>query len=883
MPKPAEYPHGIPPPPFGPSALTPAASLLLLPPPPPLQSLFSAISQSSILAPKTNRDVLALLLVLLALPQGVSCLVLMGYIVLGSFRTFAGTTISKYLSDSDASVEYELEAKPTVRYNYYRSELVGDVLQLFSINSFILVVCHYTLPSSWIQCLIVLAKSIIASHLVGSYTTGSTTYVSVVSASGGSSTTTTTTYPGALNLIQSGILSLRTDARYYASSMINSLLGFAVVIAINYVLKHWLLMFNLPLVLNDISKFNRKLANSTGDQSAYHFSYSSLVRSMFTQSPFFLSLHSNGTKSGRFMLDDHLFLGRTTIISDLVIHVCMNYLNLGETSIKTISVLLREMNVVINYAYLVLCIHVISLTISPFLLRIFILKDYSKTLDHLSALTPDVPYSAFKKNGIVANAARESTSADSATVINLEQAQLQHQMALKGHSEPLELNLEPAIASSEFSFLFASHSVSASNFKIFCMAPTTNKSTCFGNKTNHNRTIIDRKRSNSSVTPSTTIMDRYFTISIQPIWSWLAAMKVLCLSPILFSGQPTAQKSNGQKFTNKSVQPSLSFAIASIDESSVVFEVLDQDEFEKVLLDGFSVSVNTIHWPHVKLLVDENSRKVFLCIYGLTPLYQYEIELSSQGYMVSHHLVNTTSSGKPSQISCSLESSPLQTLQSSLKHTIESLNSIKSTFKKIKKDEHKRVTDLKKQIESLRAKIEKYGNREAKEGRVSGKLKGLQNSVTQLENEIEEMQQQVKELDLTSGDVQNNYKEEEESFIKQIAKLDAMIGEDEREGARMKNDVKLVQNERNLIEAKKKKSVAKMDGREEEIGRLNLEIKSMKKAMIGKIQRRQRRVNDRFDTILPKIVDAIEGMKKEFETIDPQTTFEPHAAPVHAA
>lgn len=879
MPKPAELTHGIPPPPFGPSAVSLAAAAQ---PAPVLQSPFPAIAQSSILTPKTNRDVLAWLLVLLALPQSVSCLVLMGYIVLGSFRAFAGSTISKYLGDSDASVEYELEAKPTVRYNYYRSELMGDVLQLFSINSFILLVCHYTLPSSWIQCLIVLAKSIIASHLVGSYTTGSTTYVSVVSASGASSTTTTTTYPGALNLVQGGILALRTDARYYASSMLNSLLGFACVLAINYIMRHWLLVLNLPLVLNDFSKFNRKLANTTGDQNGHPFSYSSIVLSMFAQSLYFLSPRSSASgKSGRFMLDEHVFLGRNTIVSDLVIHICMNYLNLGETSIKTISVLLRETNVVINYAYLVLCIHVISLTISPFLLRIFILKDYSKTLDHLSALTPDVPYSPFKKHGIVPNVSRESTTTDSAVVINLEQAQLQHQMALKGHPEPLEFKIDPAIANSDFSFLFASHSVSANNFKIFCMVPSTNKSTFSGNKTNHNRTIIDRKRSNSSVTPSTTIMDKYFTISIQPIWSWLAAIKVLLLSPKLFSGHPTTHKSNGQKFTNKSCRNSLPFAIASIEESRVVFEVLDQDQFEKVLLDGFSVSVNTVYWPHVKLLVDETSRKVYLCIYGLTPLYQYEIELSSQGYIVSNHLVNTTSTGKPSQISCSLEASPLQTLQSSLKHTIESLNSLKTTFKKIKKDEHKRVTDLKKQIESLKAKIDKYGNREAKEGRVSGKLKGLQYSVTQLENEIDEMQQQVKELDLTNDVVQNNYKKEEESYNKQIAELDAAIRENEREGARIKSEVKLVQNEKNLIETKKKKIAAKLDGWEDELNQLNLELKSMKKAMLSKLQRRQRRAKERFDTILPKIADAIEEMKEEFDSIDPEATLGPHLVSVH--
>lgn len=846
-------PYYMLPPPFGPNSTSKPGQTQ--------QAVFPTPNQSSILTPKTNRDVLALLFLLLLLPQGISCIVLTGYILLGSFRTIAGRTISRYLGLSDSSSEYELEAKPTVRYNFYRSELIGDCLQLFSINSFILLVCHYTLPTSWIKYAIVLAKSIVASRLVGSYTTGSTTYVSVVSNAGGSTTTTTsTTFPGSLT--QSGTIPQKSDSKFYTSSLLNSLIGFLSVISINYIVKNWLLVLNIPLVLSDIAKFYRNLANASGDQNNYEFSYSSLFLSLFTQSPFFVSYNYLASKKAHFTLDDHKFLGKNTVLTQLVIHICMNYLHLGETSIRTIALLLRETTIVVNYAYLVLCIHVISLTVSPFLLRIFILKDYSKTLDHLSSLTPYVPYSAFKKTGTGNNLAREATSTDSVVVINMEQNQLQQQMALKGHSEPPEMKLDAAVANSEFSLLLASQSVSASNFKIFCMVPAPNKS-CFGNKTNHNRTIIDRKRSNSNATPSTTIMDKYFTISIQPIWSWLAAIKILFASPKLFAGQPTTHKSNGQKFINGSVDSCLPMAIASIADSRVVFEVLDQDQFESALLAGFSVRVNSVFWPHVRLFSEESSRKLLLCIYGLTPLYQYEINLSSEGRQLSHYVVNTTSADRSTQISCSLESSPIQTLQSSLKHTIETLNSLKATFRKIKKDEHKRTTELKKQIDSLKSKIDKYGNREANEGRVSGKLKGLQNSITQLVNEIEQMERLVMESELTNEGMQREYKEEEEYLSQEIASLEKKLAEHELDSAKMKNDVKTVQSEKSSIEAKKKKSIGKYQVREEEIARLNMELKTLKKAMIAKLQRRQKRVHDRFETILPKVNEAIDNLKAD--------------------
>lgn len=862
--------HLIPPPPFGLAANNSTTrrsrssskvnACTHIEPTQMAQSRGHFLAQNAILKPMTGRDIVALIFILLMLPQGISCLVLTGYILLGSFKSMVGKTVAKFILLSENLTEYELEARPTSKYRYYRSELVGDMLQLFSINSFILLVCHYTLPKSWLQCLVVLAKSIVASRLVGSYTMGSTTYVSVVSATSSTTTTTTTTSGQVLQQTQSGG---KNDIKYSTNNFFNSLLGFFSVIALNNFILNWVLRLNFPLLLNDLGSFYRNLAAGNDNREV---TLESVLKALFTKSPFFVSFNYLSAKKGSYIIDSRKLFGKSNLISKFIIHVSINYLNLGGKSIQSISFILRESSIVINYAYLVLCIHVISLTISPFLQRIFIFKDYSKTLDHLSSLTPDVPYGGFKKNGLITNLPRE-TASDSVVVINVDLLLLQ----LQRQSTPLELKVNLEISKSKFTPNVTSDSnlVPSSNFKIFCLVPSTNKSLALGGKSNHSRTIVDnRKRLNSNATPSTTIMDKYFTISIQPIWSWLAAIKVLMVAPSLFGGSPTRTKNNGSRFFTEAVEPVLPLAVAHIGESKVIFEILDRDYFDQIYQRGFSIRVNDTNWLYVSLLVgqpdSDGKEQFYLSIEGLAPVYQYEIDFYAESLIVGHHVVITTSNDR-AIVTQSLELSSIDSLQYSLKYHIESYNELKACLKKAKRDESKRVSDLKKQIESLRTKIDKFGGKHITEGKIGGKLRGLQNSVTQLENEIKDLRKQITHLDRSNGHVQEDYKDEETKLNQEIFELEAYISEFEANTAKLRNDLKGALGDKDFTDAKRKKLTDKLDSRREDITRLNGEIRALKKVLFTKFQKRQKRINDRFDVIIPKIDEACETLSRELE------------------
>lgn len=833
----------IPPPPFGLHAreaerLSPGAAAV-----PVVPKVVSPARQNPILRPRTTRDVVALIFILLMLPQGISCIVLTAYILSGSFKSIAGKAIAKYLVHFGETPEYSPVEKPTRRYRYYRAELVGEFLQLFSINSFILLVCHYTLPKSWLQYLIVLAKSIIASRLVGSYTTGSTTFVSVVSSSAVTTTTTTN------QLLHSG----PKDTKYSSNNFFNSLLGFVCVVAINDTIKHWIMPLDMPQLAGDLLRFLQNIYQEGPENAPSH----SILRAFFTQSPFLISY--NFLKKGQYFHPQKLAV-KSNVLSKFIIYVSFNYLHLSDKAVHRLAFVLRETSIIVNYAYLVLCIHVISLTVSPFLQRIFILKDYSKTLDHLSSLTPDIPYSGFRGSSL--NLPRDSAS--EVVVVNVEQPQQSKS------SELNEIKVSPEIADSVALKAPAASHVSASNFEIFCLVPPTNKAAVVGSRTNINRTIVDRKRSNSNATPSTTIMDKYFTISIQPIWSWLAAIKILSKSPLFFAGESTKTKNNGAKFVRGPSEPTLLLAAAFIDETSVVFEAFDTDSLE-TLRNGISVRLNGIQWNHINFLLGADSEggpeKVYICVYGLTPLFQYEIDFYDiDGNLLCHHVVNTVSQLKPKVMNVSLDASPILTLQSSLKSTLANLQDMKATYKKLKKDENKKAGDLKKQIDTLKSRIDKYGSKQVTDVRVSGKLKGLYHSVLQLENEIKEMLEQIEDMNMSSERSQDDYRAEEDRLTKEIADLEKYITDNELTTNKLKSDAKAVQADKVQSEMKRNKLLSKNEARKDEIVRFNAEIKSMKRAMIVKFQKRQRRVQERFDTILPNVTEATERLAEELES-----------------
>ncbi|GBL47774.1 hypothetical_protein [Candidozyma auris] len=844
-------------------------------PPPVAPDSVHQQMNNSILPPITGRDVMALIFVFLLLPQGISCLLLLGYILSGTFRGSAARLIAKASEvieekNSRSSVPRVhhvpvLSPERQKRWSYSK-EVMVEFLQLFSINSVVMLVLHYTMPQSWPHYLSVLAKSIVASRLVGTYTVGTTTYISVVS--GGQQTTTTTTSSSANNnspfasntgaqLPNGGALD---RPKYSKSSFINSLLGFASVTATDYLIRHWIQHLNVPHLVSDLARFYRGVWHfGVSSESAHASEY---LKAFFTKSPFIVTYNYLSRRKDRYYnLGMKKCSGTNlTAFDKFIIYIALRFTNMDDSSVNTLTQVLQEVGTVINYAYLVLCIHVTSLTISPFLQKFFISRDYSRNLDHLSSLTPKIPLYGDRKKPL----ANPLLSSDSMMVVNVDQPQ----SFAKPSNSPFVITIDEDIASSETNWAIREDDeIRASNFEVFCLVPPASKAATVSNKTQQNRTLVDRKRTNSGATPnqSTTVVERYFTTAIQPMWSWIAAIKIFFDNAACFNGKPTIKKDCGGEFLEER-HAIYNVSVCEIGDTEIICEV---NPCSLSASDSFSVFVNSISWYLVKTLTSKNSPRLLLKIEGLQPLCQYEIAFARKdGTCFGSVKVSTTGQTTESGfLDKSVNISPLHTLQGCLLATAESLNELKLRHKKQKKDENKKITDLKKQVESMKAKVEKLHSRAPVEGRGYGKLKGLQYSVMQLENEVQDLQKQLDDTREKNESVNYDLRSEERAMLEQIRTLEAFIEDHEFNTSQLKNDIRAVETERNNVTMKHRKLESKISSRREEIYRLQTEIKSMRKSVLGRYQRRQKRVSERFETILPKVQSASDELAQELNEL----------------
>lgn len=167
----------------------------------------------------------------------------------------------------------------------------------------------------------------------------------------------------------------------------------------------------------------------------------------------------------------------------------------------------------------------------------------------------------------------------------------------------------------------------------------------------------------------------------------------------------------------------------------------------------------------------------------------------------------------------------------------------------------------------MKAKVEKLHSRAPVEGRGYGKLKGLQYSVMQLENEVQDLQKQLDDTREKNESVNYDLRLEERAMLEQIRTLEAFIEDHEFNTSQLKNDIRAVETERNNVTMKHRKLESKISSRREEIYRLQTEIKSMRKSVLGRYQRRQKRVLERFETILPKVQLASDELAQELNEL----------------
>ncbi|EMG50040.1 hypothetical protein G210_4958 [Candida maltosa Xu316] len=360
----------------------------------------------------------------------------------------------------------------------------------------------------------------------------------------------------------------------------------------------------------------------------------------------------------------------------------------------------------------------------------------------------------------------------------------------------------------------------------------------------------------TTIAPNVTLIEN--TIIVQPFWSIIAAIKAILKNPNLFNGQSTKRKNEGGEFLTSNCDiNNIPMSIMVIDSSKIIIKFLT-----KMCGSGIFVKLNGINWSYFKIVDD-----FYLVIYGLTPLFQYEVDILSNDLKILNHFVVNTTNGDDQVINKSIkETSSLTTLQTSLESIMMKIDSNKTKLKKFKKDENKKITELKNSIEILKNKISK--NKQGNDNRVFGKIKGLKHSVMQLENEINGLQQEITTLNNQELELNKSAKNQEKDQSKQLSQLESSYLDYESRLREIKLELKNANQELNSVITKNQKLLNKQTIKQEELKNLNADLRNIKKNEISaKFIKRIKRTNEKFETILPKIIQETESLTHEYNDL----------------
>lgn len=417
----------------------------------------------------------------------------------------------------------------------------------------------------------------------------------------------------------------------------------------------------------------------------------------------------------------------------------------------------------------------------------------------------------------------------------------------------------------------SNYSVALKNFENFIISPFNSKLSVMKNRmrasslsnlamkttTTSTTTSLTSSTTSTSLTtttisPNVTLIEN--TIIVQPFWSIIAAVKAILKNPNLFNGELTKKKNEGGVFLTKEVQPNVPMAIMVIDSSKVVLHVLSS------IREDIEVRLNNIKWSYFKVVGE------YLVIYGLTPLFQYEVDIVAKSLVLNHLVINTTDDDNQVINKSSKETSSLATLQTSLESVMNKTESLKAKLKKYKKDENKKITEMRNSIELLKNKISK--NRQGNDNRIFGKIKGLKHSVMQLENEIEGLNKEILELSKTEGKLQEAMKSKESAQLQEIAELNKIYADFESRMKDARAELKTASQELTSLSAKSQKLMVKQAAKQEELRNLSTDIKNIKKnEILAKFTKRLKRTNEKFETILPKIIQETESLTREYNEL----------------
>lgn len=775
------------------------------------------LNRISILPPSSTRDVISLIFLFIFLPKWTNSFVFILYVLSGSTKFIGGKLFIKYFGFKTKQMDYSLYYGNS---NWDHQKILTSVLQVLTINSFILLLVNYLMPNVIDDYLDILAKTVIAAELIGtsnnsitlisnnSITQSNRSHLNLQSNNSHShshshSHTSNQHLNTSNNSNNHTIPNNDTDNNkninhpLFLSNNLRIIYCFIIVLTINSVYHN----INFPVVVNFL-KLND-------------------FESIFSKKV----LNSYSTQNSRIRIDD---LNRLNILPSQNLSL-LRYLKMS----KVFKMLYHE-----------LCLTVILTKFNP-IFAILGFKRISNNLDQLNNLNPNIPIdfkrskTTFKDDSIMNN------DANQVPVISLKD---------NDNSKKLvDIPVLKSVISSKFNFN-SSPSISGKNFETFVFKLFTNKRPAV-----NSNSIKVNKNSNSTL-----IIDKSFSV-VQPFWSLLAVLKLVIKDSNLFQGKSSTMKNNHDNYYLTFEDPEvpsdketdskkeLLLSIEFIDDNKILFKFL-----EGTLPTDLSIKLNGLKWQYFKTFNE------YLLVYALSPISQYEIEITDS-QLKRNILVNTISCDDVLRESVSI--SPIETLQCSLLSTMETLDKVKSELKEFKKDEIKRQGEVKKNNESLLDKILKINNNDEQNLK---KIKGLKQSIKQFESDIQLIKEEIENA-TTHPDTGS----EEAELLKEINEVQNFVTAYDNSLHELHNQLREVTDNKSQTSSKIEKLIGKSKDFELEIENYLSEIEHLKSTFINKIQKRLKIINDNFDTILPRIkFESLELEKANNENKQNQHLFD---------
>lgn len=629
----------------------------------------------------------------------------------------------------------------------------------------------------------------------------------------------------------------RVKNRWYIS--LTSLITFIVIDSLGMTG----LMILLPRVLPYMMMFAKSLVVSKLLSSRQRFlldsmsSCSALVLVEYFVKYFMSNLVPN---DGEFDIDYDPILNfkNSSSISKRLMYY---YTNGSSIFTKSTDLLILNFDFIIQFLNATLSLYIIMHNINPILRKTPVINKLYVLFDKL--LGVDVVFEEVPKVSSTANTRRNRIN-------NQQQQQQSREIA-----QNLVINVPDNISESSIpkptldsqqsrliSYLTDPQIIVRENFKNFSIlsrggdyqSDTTNRN--LGSNKIRVSPSRSRSRSPNGLRRHTFVVQN--SSMMQSIWSFFIGLRTMLKEVDYYSGDYFSHNSltiPGYYSNNdrRTLIASPQCFIWYVGETSIGFEL------NSISLEQLLIKVNGIIWSHVSNCRIGN--KELVLINGLSPLYQYDIELikiTINGELI-HLSTNTISTVFENRlVTDGVIQSPITTMQNSITTTQEAISREKIKLKKLKTDWRKRCTQLKSEIESLNSR-----STQTDESRNYKRLDNLRGSISQIEKRLNSVSQKLDEITLEEIEIDDIHHEVKKQFDNKMRFFQVSENEFNQEIELMQDQINNLMSENSQIDTKIEKLINKKLKFQSDVQVIEEWISATKNKLINEQRKKREQLN----------------------------------------